>query len=120
MFFNTTVTVLRNLAGHYDNDGYFVQGKSSTLTIKANVQPLNQREMAQYTAILPGGNRTAQLMKMYTNAFLNLDSQISNITADVIVWNNREFKVVMLEEWQSNIISHYRYILQEIITNDNC
>ena len=120
MFFNSTVTVTRNLAGHYNNDGYFVQGKSSTLTIQANVQPLNQREMAQYTAILPGGNRTAQLLKMYTNAFLNLDSQISNITADVITWRNRDFKVVMLEEWQSNIISHYRYILQEIIQNDNC
>ena len=35
MFFNTTVTVLRNLAGHYDNDGYFVKGKSTSLTIQA-------------------------------------------------------------------------------------
>ena len=119
MFFNTSITVTRHLLGRYNNDGEFVPGTVSSLTIKANVQPLNQRETEQYTQILQGGNRTASLVKIYTSAVLITDLQTANQSADVITWNNRDFKIVMVEEWLSGIISHYRYIGQEVITNDN-
>lgn len=119
MFFDTSITVTRHLVGRYNNDGEFVPGKSSTYTIKANVQPLNQREMEQYTHVLQGGNRTANLVKIYTSAVLITDLQTANQSADIITWNNRDFKIVMVEEWLSGIISHYRYIGQEVITNDN-
>ncbi len=119
MFFNTDVEVIRHTVGRYNNDGVFVPGTSSTHTIKANVQPLNQRELEQYTHILQGGNRTTTLVKIYTNAVLLTDVQVTNQSADIITWNNRDFKIVMVEEWQSNIISHYRYIGQELIVNDN-
>ena len=119
MFFNTDVDVIRHTLGRYNNDGEFVPGTVVTLTIKANVQPLNTREMEQYTHILQGGNRTTALVKIYTNTVLITDLQTVNQSADVITWNNRDFKIVMVEEWQSNIISHYRYIGQELITNDN-
>ena len=119
MFFNTTIAVTRHLIGRYNNDGEFVPGASSTYNIKANVQPLNQRELEQYTHILPGGNRTTTLVKIYTDSVLITDLQTANQSADVVTWNNRDFKIVMVEEWQSGIISHYRYIGQELILHDN-
>lgn len=119
MFFNTDVDVIRHTVGRYNNDGVFVPGNEVRLTIKANVQPLNQRELEQYTHILQGGNRTTTLVKIYTNAVLLTDLQVTNQSADIITWNNRDFKIVMVEEWQSGIISHYRYIGQELIVNDN-
>ena len=119
MFFNTDVEATRHLLGRYNSDGEFVPGQTTKLTIKANVQPLNQREVEQYTHILQGGNRTTTLVKIYTNAVLITDLQTVNQSADVITWNNSDFKIVMVEEWQSGIISHYRYIGQELITNDN-
>lgn len=119
MFFDTSVTLTRYAVGQYDNDGYFVPGQTTTSTIKANVQPLNQRELEQYTHILPGGNRSASLVKIYTNEVLLTDVQTTDQRADVITWNGKNFKIVMVEQWLSGIISHYRYVGQELITNDN-
>lgn len=119
MFFNSNITVMRRDIGSYSDDGYFTAGSVNSLTIAANVQPLNTRELSQYTQILQGGNRSAKLIKIYTATPLQLDSQTTGQTADVIVWLDARYKVVFCEEWQSNIISHYRYIAQELITNDN-
>lgn len=119
MFFNHDITVLRQGAGTYGDDGYFIGGVTQELTIAANVQPLNTRERAQYTQILQGGNRSSLLVKIYSATPLLLDEQTTGQTADVILWRGKPYKVVMAEEWQSNIISHYRYIAQELITNDN-
>ena len=119
MFFNTDVTLTRYALGQYNTDGYFVPGTSTTSTIMANVQPLNQRELEQYTHIQQGGNRSAMLVKIYTSEVLFTDDQTMNQRADVITWNSKNFKIVMVEEWLSGIISHYRYIGQEVIANDN-
>ena len=119
MFFNSNLTVLRQGAGGYNDDGVFIDGVTTEITIAANVQPLNTREIAQYTDILASGNRSAKLVKVYSATPLLLDEQTTGQTADVIIWRNNAYKIVMAEEWQSSIISHYRYIAQELVTNDN-
>ena len=119
MFFNSNITVLRQSAGGYNDNGVFIDGVTTELTISANVQPLNSREREQYTQILQGGNRSVKLVKIYSATPLLLDAQTTGQTADVILWRGAPYKVVMAEEWQSNIISHYRYIAQELVTNDN-
>ena len=119
MFFNSDVAVTRQTQGGYNNDGIFVDGLHDEFEIRANVQPLNQRETEQYLHILPGGNRSAMLVKIYTNEILLTDVQTIGQKADILEWNNRRFKIVMVEEWQSHILSHYRYIGQELIQSDN-
>lgn len=114
MFFNKQVTVVRSLAGAYNEDGVWQDGQTQELTILANVQPLNQREMEQYTSVLPGGNRTNLLVKIYTSEQLLLDSQMTGQIADVILWMGKRYKIAMQEQWQSNIISHFRYIGVEV------
>ena len=114
MFFNSQVEVTRLNAGAYDNDGVWQDGTTETTTIIANVQPLNQSEREQYTQVLGFGNRTIMIVKIYTNAELKLDEQMGSQKADVITWLGRKYKIAMREQWQSNIISHYRYIGVEV------
>lgn len=118
MFFNTNVEILRSSDGHYDDDGNWQDGVQQTLDVVANVQPLDTREFEQYTKILAGGNRTISLVKVYTNAILLTDVQMTGQTADILVWRGKHYKIAMVEEWQSNIISHFRYIGVEVIQDE--
>ena len=114
MFFNRSVQILRSASGSYDDDGNWQEGVQQTLDVVANVQPLNTREIEQYTQILTGGNRTISLVKVYTNAILLTDVQMTGQKADILVWRGKHYKIAMVEEWQSNIISHFRYIGVEV------
>ena len=118
MFFNTNVEILRTTTGQYDDDGVWQEGTTTQLSVIANVQPLNERETEQYTQILAGGNRTISMVKVYTNAILLTDVQMTGQTADILVWRGKHYKIAMVEEWQSNIISHYRYIGVEVIQDE--
>lgn len=118
MFFNTNVEILRTTTGQYDDDGNWQDGVQQTLDVVANVQPLNAREFEQYTKILAGGNRTISLVKVYTNAILLTDVQMTGQKADILVWRGKHYKIAMKEEWQSNIISHFRYIGVEVVQNE--
>lgn len=118
MFFNRSVQILRSASGSYDDDGNWQEGVQQTLDVIANVQPLNASEKEQYTQILSGGNRTVTMVKIYTNAILLTDAQMGGQKADEIVWLGKRYKIAMREEWQSNIISHYRYIGVEVVQNE--
>ena len=114
MFFNTNVEILRTTAGQYDDDGVWQEGTQSSMSVIANVQPLNARETEQYTEVLAGGNRTIGMVKIYTNAILLTDAQMTGQKADILLWLGKRYKIAMAEEWQSNIISHFRYIGVEV------
>ena len=118
MFFNTNVEILRTTTGQYDDDGNWQEGTTTQLSVIANVQPLNARETEQYTQILAGGNRTISMVKVYTNAILLTDVQMTGQTADILLWLGKFYKIAMKEEWQSNIISHFRYIGVEVVQNE--
>jgi hypothetical protein len=118
MFFNRKVQILRSASGSYDDDGNWQEGVQQTLDVIANVQPLNTREIEQYTQILAGGNRTISLVKVYTNAILLTDAQMTGQKADILLWLGKQYKIAMQEEWQSNIISHFRYIGVEVVQDE--
>jgi hypothetical protein len=118
MFFNRKVQILRSASGSYDDDGNWQDGVQQTLDVIANVQPLNTREIEQYTQILAGGNRTISLVKVYTNAILLTDAQMTGQKADILLWLGKQYKIAMQEEWQSNIISHFRYIGVEVVQDE--
>ena len=118
MFFNRKVQILRSSDGQYDDDGNWQDGVQQTLDVVANVQPLDTREFEQYTKILAGGNRTISLVKIYTNAILLTDAQMTGQKADILLWLGKRYKIAMKEEWQSNIISHFRYIGVEVVQDE--
>lgn len=118
MFFNSQVTMFRKAPSGYNDDGIWQDSTETETTVIANVQPLNASEKEQYTQILSGGNRTIKMVKIYTNAILLTDTQMGGQKADEIVWLGNRYKIAMKEEWQSNIISHFRYIGVEVNKNE--
>ena len=118
MFFNSQVAMYRKAPSGYNDDGVWQDSAETQTTIIANVQPLNTSEKEQYTQILTGGNRTVSLVKIYTNAILLTDAQMGGQKADQIVWLGKRYKIAMREEWQSNIISHFRSIGVEVVQNE--
>jgi hypothetical protein len=118
MFFDKKVQVLRSADGQYDEDGNWQDGVQQTLDVIANVQPLNTREVEQYTSILAGGNRTVSMVKVYTNAILLTDAQMTGQKADILLWLGKRYKIAMQEEWQSNIISHFKYVGVEVVQDE--
>jgi hypothetical protein len=38
--------------------------------------------------------------------------------ADILLWLGKQYKIAMQEEWQSNIISHFRYIGVEVVQDE--
>lgn len=118
MSFRKKVTVLRTSGGYYDNDGMWHDGTSEEITIFASVQPLNYDEKAQYSTLAPEGATEYRAVKLYSNVALNPAKQELNGStmqeADVVLWRGRQYKVVLCEDWQSDVINHYHMVAWEI------
>lgn len=118
MSFRKKVTVLRTIGGYFDNDGFWHDGTSEEITIFASVQPLNYDEKAQYSTLAPEGATEYRAVKLYSNVALNPAKQALDGTtmqeADVVLWRGRQWKVVLCEDWQSDVINHYHMVAWEI------
>ena len=114
MSFRTKQTVERATGGYYDDDGMWHDGQAETLEIIASVQPLNSDEKAQYVDTLPEGAANYNAIKVYSNTQLQVEKQeqgdIAGQEADVLLWHGKRYKILICEEWQSNVISHFRMI----------
>ena len=118
MSFRTKQTIERVTGGHYDDGGMWHDGEAETLEIIASVQPLNSDERAQYVEMLPEGAANYNAVKMYSNTALRVQKQaqgnIAGQEADVLLWRGKRYKIVSCEEWQSNVISHFRMVGWEV------
>lgn len=118
MSFRKKITVLRTIGGYFDNDGFWHDGTSEEITIFASVQPLNYDEKAQYSTLAPEGATEYRAVKLYSNVALNPAKQeLDGSTmqeADVVLWRGRQYKVVLCEEWQSDVINHFHMVAWEI------
>lgn len=118
MSFRTKQTIERVTGGHYDNDGMWNDGQAETLEIIASVQPLNANEKQQYVDVLPEGAVNYNAVKIYSNTALQVEKQEQDGNAgqeaDVLLWRGKRYKIVSCEEWQSNVISHFRMVGWEV------
>jgi hypothetical protein len=93
-------------------------GEPETIEIIASVQPLNSDERAQYVEMLPEGATNYNAVKIYSNTALQVEKQtqgdIAGQEADILCWHGKRYKIVNCEEWQSNVISHYRMVAWEV------
>ena len=118
MSFRTKQTVERITGGYYDDGGMWHDGEAETLEIIASVQPLNGNEKQQYVDMLPEGAVNYNAVKIYSNTPLQVEKQeqgeVAGQEADVLLWRGKRYKIVNCEEWQSNVISHYRMVGWEV------
>ena len=108
--FRRPLTVQRKMAGYYDDNGLFVQGVTNTLKILASVQPLTGEDLQS----LPEAQRTLDGYTLYTDTTLNVASQDTGITADVVLINGVSFDVQRHQTWGNGIINHNVYVVQRV------
>jgi hypothetical protein len=108
--FRRPLTVQRKTAGTYEEDGLFVEGVSSTLSIQASVQPANGEALQA----LPEAQRDLETYTLYTETALHVSSQDLGTTADIVTINGVGFVVQRKAPWQNNIINHNAYLVQKV------
>ena len=117
--FRKQQTFRRYSGGYYDDNGEWNDGSFEESTFLASVQPLNQSEMSQYVDRMPQGGVVFSAVKIYSDTPLRTEKQeLRDGTpfqeADQLVWRGRLWKVIQCEEWQSDVINHYRMVAWEI------
>lgn len=91
------ITLRRLAAGTRGTDGRYTAGATTTSTIFASVQPLNDRELAS----LPEGERTTDQKKVYTTADIRTGSQHDGVLADQLVIGGVTYEVRQVERERS-------------------
>lgn len=121
MGFRRPVTIERTSLGTIDDNGRYKKGTTTTLTIRASVQPLSLREQA--TIVGPDGARNVSYVKIYTDTPLIPQSaakgQGKPTMADIVQYLGRRFLVIQCDAYQSGVISHYRAYAKEVLADDD-
>lgn len=108
--FRRPLTVTRKQAGSYDDNGLYVEGSTSSLTIQASVQPLT----GEVLQALPEAQRTLEGYTLYTDSTLNVASQDAGTTADLVTIGGVAFDVQRQQAWGNGIINHNVYVIQKV------
>lgn len=109
MSFRQVRTVLKEGIGSYVN-GLWVAGTRTVGTISASVQPTKLSELKQY----PEGRLEDVFVKIYTGTELQASEDAGNSTQgyqpDMIEWRGWCYEIVTKAEYQSGVVSHFKYI----------
>ena len=105
--FKRNVTIERTGSGSYVNY-IWVEGASSNLIIRANVQPTP----AEVLETLPEGYRNKDSYTLFTNTHL-FTSVDNNSNPDVVLLYNRRYIVAKVAIWENTSLSHYEIIVVE-------
>jgi hypothetical protein len=93
-----------NITGGQFTKGHWVKGTPNQFTFKASVQPMIGRELE----MLPEGRRHTQSYFLFTD---NLLQTVEGQNPDIVVIDNEQHEVFQRQNWQNQIIGHYRYIV---------
>lgn len=104
-----TMTLKRKTQGGYDSSGKYVDGFEAQTEISGSIQPASQRDLEE----VPEGRRISEGMKLYTITPLFTASSNSNINADIIEYDGRDFEVVSVRNWKRTT-QFYRAILKRL------
>jgi hypothetical protein len=93
-------------------------GEAETIEIIASVQPLDLKGRTLYVEMLPEGAVHYSAVRIYSNTELRVEKQaqdgIDGQEADILLWRGKRYKVINCEEWQSNVISHFKMVAWEV------
>lgn len=104
--FRTYRLILTEAPGTYVN-GLWVRGTRGSQSVLASVQPV---VMGQDMESLPEGRRFTDHFKIYTDVQLKVTDDGDNIQPDLLVFDGNAYELVTRLAYQSNVISHYKYI----------
>ena len=87
-------TVTRFAQGAYEN-GRFVRGAPTQFTIRALIQPTRGQDLLR----LPEGERTRELVTIYTTDELHTANAPGGAAADRVTWRGETYEVQGVERW---------------------
>ena len=104
-------TIMRVPSASYTN-GVYTEAPPATFTITANIQPATLRDVSFYEQSLEAGQRTGELIRIYTGATLlvPVENEEASVASDKITWEGNVYRVVRRAKWHSNILSHNKYL----------
>lgn len=88
-------------------DGRFVGGKTSLITMDSSSQPLTGKEIR----MLPEGRREIQNLNFFTDKALQTNDQINQTQADVVEYLGKCYEIHTVEDWsQMTDLPHYKSV----------
>lgn len=110
--FRTAQTILRQVPGGYV-DGVWISGAESTVIIQASVQPLRDSDIKMVT--LPQGRLLQDIVRIYTNdELVTVEDKGDNQQPDKLVWRGTTYELSSRFDWQSGVISHFKYFATKV------
>lgn len=103
--FAEPIKIIRSKKGEIDDEGKILPGKKTELMILAAVQPFTMKEMEN----LPEGERSKQMIRLYTSDVLKLSENESLKSADVVLYNGQCWEVQKTEVWPGGL-GHYKSV----------
>ena len=117
MSFRTPQVIIRETPGAYV-DGVWIAGEDATVDIMASVQPLGTKDAAMVT--LPEGRSLKDMVRIYTETELvTVQDKGINQQPDKLLWRGELYELSALFNWQSNVISHFKYFATKIQVGPN-
>jgi len=107
--FRRPLTITRYPAGSYVN-GVWTQGTPTSVSIRASVQPTSPHDLQR----LPEGRRTGRTYTLFSNEQLFPAQQGTATNSDQVTLYGLTFEVISCEQWQNDVIPHYKSIVGEI------
>lgn len=104
--FRTSHQLLTESSGAYVN-GTWVAGSRTYGTFLASVQPVM---VGQDMQALPEGRHMSDFVKVYTDDRLKVTADGEGVQPDIVVFQGYGYELVSMFQYQSNVISHYKYI----------
>lgn len=75
-------------------------------TFNGTVQPATGKDLESFEI----GPEDKGFVKIYSDTQLNVSIQGSDNSGDIVIWQNKEWKVIKELEYQNNLLSHYKYM----------
>jgi len=89
-------------------DGHWVEGKQSSFTFMASIQPAGKNDMES----LPEGRRNSKVYRLYTDTKLVALAVGQN--PDLVTLFSEVYEVVSEFPWRNNVINHYKYLVAKV------
>ncbi len=107
MLGTATHTWRRFAAGSAGSDGRFVDGSTTTATLRGSLQPATGDDVAT----LPEGERTKRVRVLFTTTALRAVDQSARTSADQVSVDGDWFEVREVKPYGTTPLAHHRAIL---------
>jgi len=105
------LSISRYALGDYST-GDYVKATPTIVTVRANVQPLKDREIVQ----MPEADRTKKWLKVYSASLMRSNKE-GEYDADRFIWDGDTYQVEKVQDYSMGVLNHWRATACKISPN---